>query len=166
MHFGAQQLPNGRWIRVLTVVDHFTRERVTLLADNTLSGEKVSVALEKACCNAMRRSRSPGTTGRSSPVSRLTTGLTKTVCTWTSFGQAGGRDGYIESFNGKLRTSAWTLRFSSTWPMHCASCTFGGAITIIARTRRLTSATGGVAATCGSGYFPPDGHASVRVGTR
>ena len=48
MDFVAQRLPDGRWIRVLTVVDQFTWECVTLLADNTLSGEKVAIALDKA----------------------------------------------------------------------------------------------------------------------
>jgi putative transposase len=47
MDFVAQRLPDGRWIRVLTVVDQYTRECVTLLADNTLSGEKVAAALDE-----------------------------------------------------------------------------------------------------------------------
>ena len=48
MHFVAQRLPDGRWIRVLTVVDQYTRECVTLLADNTLSGERVARELDTA----------------------------------------------------------------------------------------------------------------------
>jgi putative transposase len=32
---------------VLTVVDQFTRECLTLFADNALSGEKVAIALDK-----------------------------------------------------------------------------------------------------------------------
>ncbi len=40
-------LPDGRWIRVLTVVDQFTRECLTLFADNALSGKKVAIALDK-----------------------------------------------------------------------------------------------------------------------
>ena len=47
MDFVAQRLPDGRWIRVLTVVDQFTRECLTLFADNSLSGEKVATALDK-----------------------------------------------------------------------------------------------------------------------
>ena len=47
MDFVAQRLPDGRWIRVLKVVDQYTRECVTLLADNSLSGEKVATALDK-----------------------------------------------------------------------------------------------------------------------
>ena len=47
MDFGAQRLPDGRWIRVLTVVDQFTRECLTLHADTALSGEKVALALSE-----------------------------------------------------------------------------------------------------------------------
>ena len=45
--FVAQRLSDGRWIRVLTVVDQFTRECLTLHTDTALSGEKVAVALDE-----------------------------------------------------------------------------------------------------------------------
>ncbi len=38
--FVAQRLADGRWMRVLTMVDQFTRECVCLHADGTLSGER------------------------------------------------------------------------------------------------------------------------------
>lgn len=47
MDFVAQRLADGRWIRVLTVVDQYTRECLTLHADTALSGEKVAAALDK-----------------------------------------------------------------------------------------------------------------------
>lgn len=47
MDFVAQRLPDGRWIRVLTVVDQYTRECLTLFADTALSGEKVAAALDR-----------------------------------------------------------------------------------------------------------------------
>ena len=46
MDFVAQRLADGRWIRVLTVVDQFTRECLLLHADTALSGEKVAAALD------------------------------------------------------------------------------------------------------------------------
>ena len=105
MDFVAQRLPDGRWIRVLTVVDQFTRECVTLLVDNTLSGEKVAVAhWTRRCGNVARRSRSPWTTGL-----RFTS---KALDHWAykngvhlDFIRPGKpvENGYIESFNGKLR---------------------------------------------------------------
>jgi putative transposase len=45
MDFVAARLLDGRWFRVLTVVDQFTRECLVLLADNSLSGHKVASAL-------------------------------------------------------------------------------------------------------------------------
>ena len=47
MDFVAQPLADGRWIRILTVVDPYTRECLTLHADTALSGEKVASALDK-----------------------------------------------------------------------------------------------------------------------
>lgn len=46
MDFMHDQLTDGRRFRVLTVVDKFTRECVTLHADQSLTGKKVSRALE------------------------------------------------------------------------------------------------------------------------
>ena len=46
MDFVAQRLADSRWVRVLTVVDQFTRECLCLHADTTLSGEKVAAALD------------------------------------------------------------------------------------------------------------------------
>ncbi len=89
MDFVAQWLPDGCWIRVLTVVDQFTGECVTLLADNTLSGEKVAIALDKVLFERVHRSRSPWTTEPNSPVRRSITGPIRTACIWTSSVQAG-----------------------------------------------------------------------------
>jgi putative transposase len=88
MDFVAQRLPDGRWIRVLTVVDQFTRECLTLFADNTLSGEKVAIALDKVVALRARRSRSRSTTGLSLRARRSICGLTGTACTWISSGLA------------------------------------------------------------------------------
>ncbi len=52
MDFVAQRLADGRWIRVLTVVDQFTRECLALFADVSLSGEKVAVVLDKVVARA------------------------------------------------------------------------------------------------------------------
>jgi len=46
MDLVSDRLVEGPWFRVLTVVDQFTRECLLLLADSSLSGEKVAAALE------------------------------------------------------------------------------------------------------------------------
>jgi len=47
MDFVSDRFADGRWFRVLIVVDQFTRECLLLLADSSLSGEKVAAALER-----------------------------------------------------------------------------------------------------------------------
>jgi putative transposase len=47
MDFVAARLLDGRWFRVLTVVDQFTRECLLLLADSSLTGNKVALALSR-----------------------------------------------------------------------------------------------------------------------
>jgi putative transposase len=102
MDFVAQRLPDGRWI--LTVVDQYTRECVTLLADNTLSGEKVAVALDKAL---LQRGAPESIT-----VDNGTEFTSRALDHWAyrngvhlDFIRPGKpvENGYIESFNGKLR---------------------------------------------------------------
>jgi putative transposase len=46
MDFMSERVADGRWFRILTVVDQFTRECLNLLADQSLTGEKVAQALE------------------------------------------------------------------------------------------------------------------------
>jgi putative transposase len=46
MDFMSERVADGRWFRILTVVDQFTRECLCLLADQSLTGEKVTQALE------------------------------------------------------------------------------------------------------------------------
>lgn len=104
MDFVAQRLPDGRWIRVLTVVDQFTRECLALHADNTLSGDKVAVTLDKVV--ALRGAP------QSITVDNGTEFTSKALDLWAythgvhlDFIRPGKpvENGYIESFNGKLR---------------------------------------------------------------
>jgi putative transposase len=46
MDFMSDRVADGRWFRILTVVDQFTRECLCLLADQSLTGQKVAQALE------------------------------------------------------------------------------------------------------------------------
>ncbi len=104
MDFVAQRLPDGRWIRVLTVVDQYTRECLTLHADTALSGEKVAAALDKIVA------------GRGAPrsitVDNGTEFASKAMDLWSytngvhlDFIRPGRpvENGYIESFIGRLR---------------------------------------------------------------
>jgi putative transposase len=104
MDFVAQRLPDGRWIRVLTVIDQYTRECLTLHADTALSGEKVAAALD----NIVVLRGAP----KSITVDNGTEFASKAMDLWAysngvhlDFIRPGRpvENGYIESFNGKLR---------------------------------------------------------------
>jgi putative transposase len=104
MDFVTQRLPDGRWIRVLTVVDQYTRECLTLHADTALSGEKVAAALDRIV--ALRR------TPQSITVDNGTEFASKAMDIWAytngvhlDFIRPGRpvENGYIESLNGRLR---------------------------------------------------------------
>jgi transposase InsO family protein len=45
MDFLSAKLLDGRWFRVLTVIDQFTRECLALVADSALNGQRVALAL-------------------------------------------------------------------------------------------------------------------------
>lgn len=104
MDFVAQRLSDGRWIRVLTVVDQYTRECLTLHADTALSGDKVAAALDKIVASR----GGP----KSITVDNGTEFSSKAMDHWAytngvhlNFIRPGRpvENGYIESFNGRLR---------------------------------------------------------------
>jgi putative transposase len=47
MDFMSAKLVDGRWFRVLTVIDQFTRECLALVADRALNGHRVALALSQ-----------------------------------------------------------------------------------------------------------------------
>jgi putative transposase len=104
MDFVAQRLVDDRWIRVLTVVDQFTRECLVLHADTGLSGKKVAAALD----TIVAERGAP----QSITVDNGTEFASKAMDVWAyangvhlDFIRPGRpvENGYIESFNGKLR---------------------------------------------------------------
>jgi putative transposase len=110
----AQRLVDGRWIRVLTVIDQYTRECPALRADTALSGAKVAAELDKIV--ARRSARQPITVDNGSEFA------SKAMDHWACTNGVHldlirrGRpveNGYIESFNGRLRECLNVERFFS-----------------------------------------------------
>ena len=104
MDFMSERGADGRWFRILTVVDQFTRECLCLLADQSLTGEKVAQALE------------PIVTQRGAPrsitVDNGSEFASRVMDAWAyrhgiqlDFIRPGKpvENGFIESFNGRLR---------------------------------------------------------------
>jgi transposase InsO family protein len=103
--FVSDKLADGRSIRILTVIDQFTRECVALEADRSMSGPKVVRALD---CAIAERGASPQSmtldngsefTGRAMEAWAIQAGVQ--LC----FIRPGRpvENGFIESFNGRLR---------------------------------------------------------------
>jgi putative transposase len=104
MDFVTDRLEDGRYFRTLTVVDVFTRECVALHADRKLSGAKVALALDEA-------GKDRGFP-KQITVDNGTEFFSKAMDAWAhrrgvhlDFIRPGRptENGYIESFNGKLR---------------------------------------------------------------
>ncbi|ABQ39534.1 IS3 family transposase [Bradyrhizobium sp.] len=104
LDFLSDQLTNGRRFRVLAVVDDFTRECLTLVADTSLSGRRVARELD-----AIVAKRGKPCTIVSDNGTELTS---TTILSWSQAMQvewhyiAPGKptqNAFIESFNGRLR---------------------------------------------------------------
>ena len=104
MDFVHDRTADGRWFRVLTVVDQFTRECPLLFADRRLTGVKVAEQLDAA----LRHHQQPV----SITVDNGTEFASRALEAWAyqqsiqlAFIRPGRpvENGYIESFNGHLR---------------------------------------------------------------
>jgi putative transposase len=104
MDFVSDRLASGRWFRILTVVDQYTRECLCLYADRSQTGEKVVERMKRLV--AQRGAPESITTDNGSEFAG------RAMETWAY--QAGAKmdfirpgkpveNGYIESFNGRLR---------------------------------------------------------------
>ena len=104
MDFVSDRLADGRWFRILTVVDQYTRECLCLYADRSQTGEKVVGHMKRLV--ALRSAPESITTDNGGEFAG------QAMDVWAH--QAGvkldfirpGRpveNGYIESFNGRLR---------------------------------------------------------------
>lgn len=104
MDFMSAKLLDGRWFRVLTIIDQFTRECPALVADGALNGRRVALALSQIVAERG--------TPESITVDNGSEFASKAMDAWSY--QYGVRlefirpgkpsdNGYIESFNGRLR---------------------------------------------------------------
>ena len=104
MDFVSDRMVDGRWFRILTVVDQYTRECLCAHADRSQTGEKVSEQLERVM--ALRGAPESITSDNGSEFAG------QAMDYWAH--QTGVKldfirpgkpveNGYIESFNGRLR---------------------------------------------------------------
>jgi putative transposase len=104
MDFMSAKLIDGRWFRVLTVIDQFTRECLALVADRALNGHKVALALSQIV--AERGTPESITVDNGSEFAgRAMQAWSYQYAVRLEFIRPGRPidNGYIESFNGRLR---------------------------------------------------------------
>jgi putative transposase len=105
MDFVSDKLADGRSIRILTVVDQFTRECVALEADRSMTGMKVAQALEHARHERGHLPESITVDNGSEFCSRALEAWAMSHEVQLRFIRPGRpvENGFIESFNGRLR---------------------------------------------------------------
>lgn len=103
--FVSDKLADGRGIRILTVVDQFTRECIWLEADRSMSGPKVVVALTRAITERGSAPRSLTLDNGSEFAGRAMEVWAMQNSVQLCFIRPGRpvENGFIESFNGRLR---------------------------------------------------------------
>jgi putative transposase len=104
LDFVSDQLADGRRLRVLTVVDDYTRECLALETDTSLSGRRVARVLEqlrqqRGLPERLLTDNGPEFTSRALDAWAYARGVTQ------QFIEPGKpvQNAYVESFNGKLR---------------------------------------------------------------
>jgi len=116
MDFVSDKLGDGRSFRILTVVDQFTRECVGLEADRSMSGMKVAQALQRA---KLERGSLP----ESITVDNGSEFCSRALESWAMSNEMRlcfirpGRpveNGFIESFNGRLRDECLNVEWFSS----------------------------------------------------
>ena len=105
MDFMSAKLLDGRWFRVLTVIDQFTRECLALVADGALNGHRVALALsqivaERGTAESITVDNGSEFAGRAMDMMVISARRAAGV---HSAGRDRSKNGYIESFNRRLR---------------------------------------------------------------
>jgi putative transposase len=116
MDFVSDKLADGRSFRILTVVDQFTRECVALQADRSMTGVKVAQALERAQQERGSLPQNITVDNGSEFCSRALEAWAMANAVQLCFIRPGRpvENGFIESFNGRLRDECLNLEWFSS----------------------------------------------------
>jgi len=114
--FVSDKLADGRSIRILTVIDQFTRECVGLEADRSMNGPKVVAALMRAISERGAAPRSITLDNGSEFAGRAMEAWAMATGVQLCFIRPGRpvENGFIESFNGRLRDECLNVEWFPT----------------------------------------------------
>jgi len=116
MDFVSDKFADGRSFRILTVIDQFTRECVGLEADRSMTGKKVAEALERARQERGSLPESITVDNGSEFSGRALEAWAMTNDVQLCFIRPGRpvENGFIESFNGRLRDECLNVEWFSS----------------------------------------------------
>jgi putative transposase len=116
--FVSDKLADGRTIRILTVIDQFTRECVWLEADRSMSGPKVVAALTQAIAERGAAPRSMTLDNGSEFAGRVMESWAIQAGVQLCFIRPGRpvENSFIESFNGRLRDECLNVEWFTSLP--------------------------------------------------
>ena len=116
MDFVSDKLADGRSFRILTIVDQFTRECVGLEADRSMTGMKVALALERSQLERGSLPESITVDNGSEFCSRALEAWAMSHEVQLCFIRPGRpvENGFIESFNGRLRDECLNVEWFSS----------------------------------------------------
>lgn len=117
LDFISDAFTDGRRFRVLAVVDDFTRECLTLIADTSLSGTRVARELDAIIARRRRPTTIVSDNGTEFTSTAILSWCQRTTVDWHYI--APGKpmqNGFIESFNGRFRDEFLNETLFSTLP--------------------------------------------------
>ena len=104
LDFVNDAFTDGRRFRILTVIDDFTRENLALLADTSLSGLRVSRELDRIIAERGQPATIVSDNGTEFTSMAILQWVQNTGIDWHYIAPGKPQqNGFIESFNGKLR---------------------------------------------------------------
>ena len=104
LDFVSDALTDGRRFRILTVVDDFSRENLVLVADTSLSGQRVARELDRVIAERGMPTTIVSDNGTEFTSMAILQWVQKTGIDWHYIAPGKPQqNGFIESFNGKLR---------------------------------------------------------------
>jgi putative transposase len=104
LDFISDAFTDGRRFRVLAVVDDFTRECLTLIADTSLSGSRVARELDTIIARRGRPNTIVSDNGTEFTSTAILSWCQRTTVDWHYIApEKPMQNGFIESFNGRFR---------------------------------------------------------------
>jgi putative transposase len=106
LDFVSDALTDGRRFRILAVVDDFSRENLVLVADTSLSGHRVARELDKVIAERGMPKKIVSDNGTEFNSMAILKWVQESDADWHYIAPGKPQqNGFIESFNGKLRPS-------------------------------------------------------------